>query len=152
MPQILLPAKLESCVQAVCFLQEHLAPEYARVLPAVELSVEELLTNVARHAYAREPHPGERPSQWGMLELGVRLVRLDGVPCVGVWLRDWGRPFDPFAEARKPDIAQALEDRPLGGLGVHLVRNMASHHCYCASDGANTTELFFDVAPANTTA
>ena len=35
---------------------------------------------------------------------------------------DRGRPFDP-STAPAPDLDASLAERPLGGLGIHLVRN-----------------------------
>lgn len=34
-----------------------------------------------------------------------------------------GRPFNPL-DAPEPDIEKPLEERTLGGLGIHLVRNV----------------------------
>ena len=37
---------------------------------------------------------------------------------------DDGQPFDPFAKTA-PDLNQSAESRPLGGLGLHMVRELA---------------------------
>ncbi|MBQ3059347.1 MAG: ATP-binding protein [Desulfovibrio sp.] len=146
MPRILLPASLESCSQAMFFLSEHVEAPYHDVLSFVELAVEELLVNVVSYAYAdpeRTVGRGREDGHWGMVELGCRMVRLDDMPYLCIWMRDWGAPFDPFQEVPLPDTAQALEDRSIGGLGVHLVKNVAVHYCYSGSDGENTIELYF---------
>ena len=36
---------------------------------------------------------------------------------------DDGRPFNPF-EVAEPDTSLSIEDRDIGGLGVHLVKNL----------------------------
>ena len=146
MPRILLPAAVESCSRAMLFLSEHVEKPYHEVLPFVELAVEELLVNVASYAYGDSRPAADRGAEvghWGMVELGCRMVKLDGMPYLCVWMRDWGAPFDPFQEAPKPDTAQALEERSIGGLGVHLVKNIAVHYCYSGSDDENTIELYF---------
>ena len=107
------------------FLREHLAADYADILGFVELAVEELLVNVATYAYA---------GTW------------DSAPFLCVWIRDWGTSFDPFMETATPDTSLAAEDRPIGGLGVHLVKNVSAHHCYSGDDGTNTIELYFQLA------
>lgn len=147
MPRILLPARLEQCAAATAFLREHLADGHEDMLGFVELAVEELLVNVVNYAYAGEKPPAAPTAspadKWGMLELGFRHVSMDDVPFLCVWIRDWGTPFDPFREAPEPDTSLEAEDRPLGGLGVHLVRNVSAHHCYSGADGENTIELYF---------
>lgn len=44
-------------------------------------------------------------------------------------LRDNGKPFDPFARAA-PDTTLSVEDRPIGGLGIHLVRQLVDDVSY----------------------
>lgn len=145
MPRILLPARLENCAVAMAFLRENLVEGHEDMLGFVELAVEELLVNVVNYAYAGRADSGESgsPDKWGMLELGLRQASMDDQPFLCVWIRDWGAPFDPFLNAPKPDTSLDAEDRPLGGLGVHLVRNVSAHHCYSGEDGENTIELYF---------
>ena len=49
-------------------------------------------------------------------------------------------------EIATPDTSLSAEDRPIGGLGVHLVKNVSAHHCYSGDDGTNTIELYFQLA------
>jgi len=53
---------------------------------------------------------------------------------------DSGMPFDP---TRKPevDINASLEDRPVGGLGIHLVRQLMDSVSYRREDGKNILTL-----------
>jgi serine/threonine-protein kinase RsbW len=44
--------------------------------------------------------------------------------------RDGGQAFNPLEQA-EPDISQGADDRPIGGLGIHLVRNMMDSLEYC---------------------
>ena len=39
-------------------------------------------------------------------------------------MRDDAPPFDPFVEAPAPDLDADLDARPIGGLGVHLIRSL----------------------------
>ena len=128
------------------FLRENLAGGHEDMLGFVELAVEELLVNVVNYAYAGEGASGTAGAssgKWGMLDLGFRQVSMDYVPYLCVWIRDWGAPFDPFLEAPVPDTSLDAEERPVGGLGVHLVKNVSAHHCYSGEDGENTIELYF---------
>ena len=147
MARIMLPARVDSCAPAMEFLREHLAADYADILGFVELAVEELLVNVATYAYAGTcPQEGDRSAHWGQMELGFKRVSMDSSPFLCVWIRDWGTSFDPFMETATPDTSLAAEDRPIGGLGVHLVKNVSAHHCYSGDDGTNTIELYFQLA------
>ena len=147
MARIMLPARVDSCAPAMEFLREHLAADYADILGFVELAVEELLVNVATYAYAGTcPQEGDRSAHWGQMELGFKRVSMDSAPFLCVWIRGWGTSFDPFMETATPDTSLAAEDRPIGGLGVHLVKNVSAHHCYSGDDGTNTIELYFQLA------
>ena len=44
-------------------------------------------------------------------------------------ITDDGKPFNPF-ENQEPDTALSVEERPRGGLGVHLVRNVMDRVSY----------------------
>ena len=52
-------------------------------------------------------------------------------------IADDGRPFDPLTETVEPDIDAPLEDRPIGGLGIFLVREMMDDLRYKRENGKN---------------
>lgn len=78
-------------------------------LGRVELVLEELLTNIFRHAYGGGP---------GDVELACSAD--GGAFCLK--LTDWGPPFNPLTQPA-PDTSAPLDSRPIGGLGIHLVRH-----------------------------
>ena len=43
---------------------------------------------------------------------------------ITIIISDAGKPFNPLTEGPEPDITQKLDDRPIGGLGVYLVRTL----------------------------
>ena len=147
MARIMLPARVDSCAPAMEFLREHLAADHAGILGFVELAVEELLVNVATYAYAGPcPQEGDRNAHWGADGTGLQAgehgqralpLRLD----TGL-----GHVLRSFMETATPDTSLAAEERPIGGLGVHLVKNVSAHHCYSGDDGTNTIELYFQLA------
>ena len=55
-------------------------------------------------------------------------------------VRDDARPFDPTGAAA-PDLDAALDDRAVGGLGIHLVQSMMDEVGYARRDGRNVTTL-----------
>lgn len=100
------------------------------LLPKIELVVEEVLTNVVKYAYN---HRG------GEAEVAC-FMRPDG--CFCLQLTDWGPEFDPLKQA-PPDTSAPLEEREIGGLGIHLVRKMAHHLEYRREDGKNILTVCF---------
>ena len=71
-------------------------------------------------------------------EIGLELVQ-SGDRLV-LTLHDNGSAFDPIA-LRSPDIASDSQERPIGGLGIHLVRSMTSASRYKREDGINWLTL-----------
>ncbi len=96
---------------------------------AIVLALEEVATNVVRHG------GGEQ----GTSEIEIEVVSTDEE--VRVEVRDSGKPFDPFHDAPEPDIDAALEDRKIGGLGVHFVRVLMDEASYRREDGRNHVTL-----------
>ena len=92
---------------------------------AVLLALEEVATNVVRHGGREE----------GSGEIEIEVVSTDAEARVEV--RDRGRPFDPFLDAPEPDTEAALEDRQIGGLGVHFVRVLMDEASYRREDDRN---------------
>ena len=91
----------------------------------VELVLEEVLVNVVRYAY---PEEGE-----GSVEVGCGVV--DGqMFCIRI--RDSGRPFNPLLQP-DPDLSRSILDKPVGGLGIFLVRQIADSVGYERVDGYN---------------
>ena len=82
-------------------------------------------------------------------ELSVNIVNYGGeaseiVVClaadadeVRVEISDDGRPFDPLTDAIEPDLDAPLEERAIGGLGIHLVREMMDELHYSRENGKN---------------
>jgi len=96
----------------------------------LELVLEELLVNVARYAYL--PETGEVEVAYASESPGELTVEIS----------DKGRVFNPL-EAPLPDLSAGLADRPIGGLGVLLVRSLAGSIAYRREDGRNTVSFRF---------
>jgi anti-sigma regulatory factor (Ser/Thr protein kinase) len=132
---ILLPATPAHLSTIHAFLDREVPEDFRGALGKIETAVEELLMNIFRHAYATE---GE-----GKAMIRCQPVDLDGAAFLRVGVRDWGRPYNPLAEAPRPDLSAGIEERPIGGLGIHIVRQVTAHYCYCRDQDANDLELFF---------
>ena len=84
----------------------------------VELVIEELVVNIVSYGFAEDVANGR-------VENGRVEVVLDSGPDdIRIDILDNGRPFDPFSEAPLPDTDSSVEERPIGGLGVHFVKTM----------------------------
>ncbi|WP_446424046.1 ATP-binding protein [Mailhella sp.] len=135
MPQLHLPATLEQLAVVNSFLETNVPAAFRAQLPNVELAAEELLVNVFSYAY---PEGSE-----GMAEVGLREVSFDGRAMLCFTVKDWGAPFDPFAEAPAPDLSLDTESRPIGGLGVFLIRSVTAHQAYSREGDANIIDVYF---------
>ena len=62
-------------------------------------------------------------------------LRLDAGTVV-VQVEDEGRPFNPL-EAPPVDLDAPIEGRPIGGLGIHLIRSLMDAIEYRHEDGRN---------------
>lgn len=94
----------------------------------VQLVLEELATNVINHGYGEGGHEFEVAIDSSNDSLTIELT-------------DSARPFNPLAEAPEAAVNAALEDRPIGGLGVHLVRTMMDEMRYERDGGKNRLTL-----------
>ena len=80
----------------------------------VRLIVEELASNAIDYGAADAPV--------GQHELSVN-IDIDGERLT-LDFRDTGTPFDPLSAA-DPDLDADIDDRPVGGLGLYLIRSLA---------------------------
>jgi anti-sigma regulatory factor (Ser/Thr protein kinase) len=73
--------------------------------------LDEVLSNILKYGYTDD----------AAHEIHVTLAATDTTVEIGI--EDDGRVYDPFAIAA-PDPSLPLAERPLGGLGLHFVRNL----------------------------
>lgn len=59
--------------------------------------------------------------------------------------RDRGKPFDPLAQP-PPDLDGDILDRPIGGLGLHLVRELAETISYRREEPYNVLHIVLRAA------
>lgn len=90
----------------------------------VNLVLEELALNIITHGYDDSRHE-------------IELSLTSEPDAVTIEVQDEGRPFDPLNDAPQPDVDAPLEDRAVGGLGLHLVRTMMDELHYERDQGRN---------------
>ena len=75
----------------------------------------------------------------GATELEI-IVACEGKG-VTIQIVDDGPRFDPLEDAPPSDPDAPLEERPVGGLGIHLVRTMMDEITYRYEDGRNRLQM-----------
>ena len=100
-----------------------------RVVFAIQVSLEEILANIVVHGYQRTADHSIRVT-----------LRAHGLDTVEIIVEDEARPFDPL-DAPEPDIMLPLAERPIGGLGVHLVRNLMDAVSYRREGDRNVLSM-----------
>jgi len=98
------------------------------VVMELRVVAEEVLTNVAKYAF----EPGVAPAVELRVSFTQNAARLE--------FRDEGRAFDPLGEP-SPDLHLHPEERPIGGLGLTLVRALVDEARYEREQGANVLRL-----------
>ena len=71
----------------------------------------------------------------------VRIIISEEVEMVTIEISDDGGAFNPLNDAPQPDVNAALEDRSIGGLGIHLVRTLTNDLSYRREGGRNHLTL-----------
>ena len=106
----------------------------ASAIFAINVSLEELLANTMSYGYADD----------GDHEIVVQVWREDGDVVIDI--ADDARGFDPTGVA-PPDLDAPLEERPIGGLGIHLVRGMMDRMEYRHDGQRNRVRLRKRITP-----
>jgi anti-sigma regulatory factor (Ser/Thr protein kinase) len=108
------------------WLEENKIPPDAALL--ANLAIEELVTNSVKYGYAdTDEH---------LIDVEMRVA--DGRLVVHVI--DDGRAFNPL-EAPAPDLSQPIDERPVGGLGLHLLRTLSDTMTYERRNHLNCVTL-----------
>ena len=101
----------------------------------LNLVLDELVANAVRYGFDGVAEPRIEITLWVS---GTLLV---------MTISDNGRRFDPTESAR-PDLSSRLEERAVGGLGLHLVRRFADRVTYQFMEGRNRLTLEHNYTPA----
>ena len=94
----------------------------------IGLAVEEAVVNVMSYAY-----PYGRKGK-----IDIRAYTTDGG--LTFEISDTGMPFDPTA-AGNPDTTLSTQERPIGGLGIYLIRKYMDHMDYKRVGDRNVLSL-----------
>jgi phosphoserine phosphatase RsbU/P len=95
-----------------------------KVVHDLNLALEEILTNIISYGYT-DSRKHEIRVTLGMQPGAVRIE-----------VEDDGQPFNPL-DAPEPETTQPLEERRIGGLGIHLARQLMDALEYRRQEGKN---------------
>ena len=129
--EIEIEATEENLDQVLAFIDRHLEAVDCpmKIQMQIDVAVEEIFVNIAKYAYA--PDKGNAR---------VR-VEVDEEPVtVTITFVDHGTPYDPLAK-EDPDVTLSAEERPIGGLGIFMVKNTMDDVFYEYKDGQNILSL-----------
>ena len=98
------------------------------------VAVEEIFVNIAHYAY--------EPEDEGFAELFISIDEN-----IVMRFEDSGKHFDP-TKKEAPDLSVPIEEREIGGLGLHLVKQLMDKVEYEYSNGKNILTIKKGIAPS----
>jgi anti-sigma regulatory factor (Ser/Thr protein kinase) len=112
--EITLDATVENIQTVTEFINQELQKLNcsSNVQAEIDIALDELFGNVANYAY--NPDVGT---------VTVRIEATEKPISVDITFIDKGVPYNPL-EQEAPDITLSAEERPIGGLGIYLVKQM----------------------------
>ena len=99
------------------------------LVTSINLALEEAIANVIMYAY-----PKDEDNKPILLTAEYKNGELDFI------LSDKGTPFDP-TKVPEADVTLPVEDRPIGGLGIFLIRKIMGEVTYQRIDGENKLKM-----------
>lgn len=124
--QLIIGNDLAKLNQVVSFLdklkEEWMLPQ--NLIMPLNLVLEEAITNIIFYAY-------EKGSQ---NQITIDFEKRDNE--IGIKIIDNGKPFDPTKKS-DPDITLPVEERPIGGLGILLIKKIMDRVIYQRQENHN---------------
>jgi len=125
-----IPAKLENLESMLQFIRNGAEQQgfSGKEINKIQVAAEEALVNVISYAY---------PDDGGDVEISCDAKGAEGLV---IEIIDWGIPFDPLS-LPEPDIEAPPEEREVGGLGIHIMRNIMDEVSYKREGDRNILTL-----------
>lgn len=102
---------------------------------AVDLAIDEMVVNLMRYGYSDAAEHS--------IEVSLSLLE----DAVVVTISDDARPFDPTC-VPTPEVDIPIEQRPIGGLGIHLARSVSKSMCYQRVGSTNLLVIHISSSPS----
>lgn len=101
--------------------------EHQNLINPINLLIEELYSNSIYYGKA------EKLKVTITLELDSELL--------SITYKDNGIPYDPLVESENPNVELGVEERQIGGLGIHFVKNLTDSQHYKRDENCNILSL-----------
>lgn len=101
--------------------------EHQNLINPINLLIEELYSNSIYYGKA------EKLKVTISLELDSELL--------SITYKDNGMPYNPLVESENPNIELGVEERQIGGLGIHFVKNLTDTQHYKRDENCNILSL-----------
>ena len=134
--------KVDSDLKNLSVIRSFIEDAAARVglseegVSKIRLAVDEACANIIQHGY------GDNDG-----EIRLEAKQADGK--LVVTLVDDAPPYNPLTETSAPDMSVPLEDRPLGGMGVLLVKQNTDAAEYRSTDSGGNALILTMHCPTN---
>lgn len=102
----------------------------------INLAAEEAIINVINYAYPEEKQ-----------HITVICEETSEPKGLVLKISDRGIAFDPLAKDA-PDTELAIEERPIGGLGIHMIKKVSTNVTYSRENDTNTLTICFTLPQA----
>lgn len=105
----------------------------------INLALEEAVANCMQYAY---PEQQDKPVD--IIVTSPTIDSTTGATTLTFYIEDQGVPFDP-TQVETPDISLPVEQRPIGGLGIMLTRQLSASVSYARVLFCNRLTIVFNL-------
>lgn len=125
MAELNIAAKVDNLEEVISFIEGQLemAGCPMKIMMQINIAVEEIFVNIAHYAYG--DNEGNALIKTEIVEDKMKITFIDS-----------GVPYNPLAK-EDPDVTLPLEERPVGGLGIFMVKKIMDEMYYEYSEGKN---------------
>lgn len=131
MERITVPANISNLPDVIssieAFLEQIDCPIKAQT--QIEVAVDEVFTNIASYAYDGSD---------GLVTIDADM--LEGEKGIKITFTDQGKAYNPL-EKEDPDITLSAEERPIGGLGIFIVKKTMDDVVYSYENDSNILSI-----------
>lgn len=131
MERITVPASISNLPDVIssieAFLEQIDCPIKAQT--QIEVAIDEVFTNIASYAYDGSD---------GLVTIDADM--LEGEKGIKITFTDQGKAYNPL-EKEDPDITLSAEERPIGGLGIFIVKKTMDDVVYSYENDSNILSI-----------
>lgn len=95
----------------------------------IDIAIDEIISNIAFYAY---------PESEGTVTVCVQ--KQDDPQAVVLTFIDQGKPYNPL-DKQDPNVNLSVEEKPIGGLGIFMVKKLMDEVRYEYRDGQNVLTI-----------